>query len=161
VDQAVCDVAIAVPRAATGGAVLVPFAGHEHDWAALELGAWLAAAHGVPLRLLGVEARGDGSGRDASRLLASASLALQRGMGLATESALVPAGVDAILAAAEEGAFLLTGLSDRWAREGLGEARLALARRARPTVLFVRHGLRPGGIAPREALTRFTWSGFR
>jgi hypothetical protein len=25
-------------------------------------------------------------------------------------------------------------------------------------VLFVRRGLRPGGLAPPEALTRFTWS---
>jgi hypothetical protein len=26
-------------------------------------------------------------------------------------------------------------------------------------VLFVRGGLRPGGLAPPHALTRFTWSG--
>jgi hypothetical protein len=28
-------------------------------------------------------------------------------------------------------------------------------------VLLVRHGLRPGGMAPPEALTRFTWSAVR
>ena len=40
-----CDVALLVPRAATPqGPVLVPFGGAEHDWAAVELGAWLARA---------------------------------------------------------------------------------------------------------------------
>ena len=33
--------------------VVIPFGGAEHDWAALELGAWLAAATGAPLQLLG------------------------------------------------------------------------------------------------------------
>ena len=160
--QAVCDVALVAPGdSAAGGAVLVPFAGHEHDWAALELGAWLAAAHTVPLRLIGVEARAGAvtGARDASRLLASASLALQRGMGVAAESALVPAGVGGVLAAARDTRALVVALSERWQREGLGEARLALARGARPPVLFVRRGLRPGGTAPPAALTRFTWSG--
>lgn len=61
--QAVCDVALLVPGdVAAGGAVLVPFAGHEHDWAALELGTCLATAHGAPLHLIGVEARA-GAGR--------------------------------------------------------------------------------------------------
>ena len=40
-----CDVALLVPREATPeGPVLVPFGGAEHDWAAVELGAWLARA---------------------------------------------------------------------------------------------------------------------
>jgi DNA-binding SARP family transcriptional activator len=162
--RAVCDVALVAPGdPAAGGAVLVPFAGHEHDWAALELGAWLAVAHGVVLRLIGVEARADaaGGGRDASRLLASASLALQRGLGIAAESTLVPAGVDGVLATARHARALVIGLSERWEREGLGEVRLALARGAQPPVLFVRRGLRPGGMAPPAALTRFTWSGVR
>ena len=46
-DDAPCDVAILVgARAAGAGAVLVPFSGSEHDWAAVELGAWLARADG-------------------------------------------------------------------------------------------------------------------
>src|SRR5205085_10808839 len=73
--EAPCDVAVA-PRAdlpfRPEAAVLVPFAGDKEEWAALELGAWLARAHGLPLRLLGAEAR-DGR-RDASGMLASASL---------------------------------------------------------------------------------------
>ena len=157
--QAVCDVALVAPGNAGGGPVMVPFAGHPHDWAALELGAWLATAHGVPLRLVGVDA-GIG-GRDASRLLASASLALQRGMGVTTESALVPAGVEGLIDAVAGATALVAGLSERWEREGLGAARVTLARDAGPPVLFVRRGLRPGGMAPPEALTRFTWSRLR
>src|SRR6266508_5266225 len=38
-----CDVALLVSRDATPeGPVLVPFGGAEHDWAAVELGAWFA-----------------------------------------------------------------------------------------------------------------------
>ena len=40
-----CDVALLVARDATPeGPVLVPFGGAEHDWAAVELGAWFARA---------------------------------------------------------------------------------------------------------------------
>ena len=58
--------------------VHVPFGGGEHDWAALELGAWLASATGAPLRLVGTRADPRSGRRDASRLLADASLAVQR-----------------------------------------------------------------------------------
>ena len=153
---AVCDVALVVPGAAGEGPVVVPFAGHAHDWCALELGAWLATAHGVALRLIGVEA-GRGT-RDASRLLASASLSLQRGIGIRTESALVPAGAQGVVGAARDATAVVVALSERWEREGLGKARLEIARAAQPPVLFVRRGLRPGALAPPEALTRFTWS---
>src|SRR5207247_3381887 len=53
-----CDVAV-VARAApfeAAAPVLVPFGGGREEWAALELAAWLARAHGLPLRLLGAEA---------------------------------------------------------------------------------------------------------
>src|SRR4051794_7889993 len=40
-----CDVAVVVGRpVAEPGPVLVPFAGGEHDWSAVELGAWLASS---------------------------------------------------------------------------------------------------------------------
>jgi hypothetical protein len=42
--------------------------------------------------------------------------------------------------------------------EGLGEARHELACAAPCPVLFLRRGVSPGGLAPPEALTRFTWS---
>jgi DNA-binding SARP family transcriptional activator len=140
------------------GPVVVPFAGHDHDWAALEAGAWLARALDVPLRLVGTRAAPSAGRRDASRLLASASLALQRGVGVASDYVLADAGAGGVLQAGSDAAFLVTGLSGRWIKEGLGEARAELAREAPCPVLFLRRGVSPGGLAPPEALTRFTWS---
>src|SRR5918994_2004765 len=54
-----CDVALLVSRdAMPKGPVLVPFGGAEHDWAAVELGAWFARANQAPLRLAGAAAAG-------------------------------------------------------------------------------------------------------
>ena len=160
--HAVCDVALVAGAqrgiAAADAPVLVPFGGHQHDWAAVELGAWIASVSGVPLRLVGTRADPSTGRRDASRLLGSASLALQHALGVAAEPVLVEPGTDAIVDAADGAALVIAGLSDRWAREGLGTARLELARRAATPVLLVRRGLRPGGLAPPRALTRFTWS---
>ncbi len=136
------------------GPVLVPFAGTDHDWSAIELGAWLAGSWQVPLRLAGPAVEG---GRDASRLLASASLAVQRALGVAAEPLLVEPGPDALVAAAADAGVTVVGLSDRWRKDGLGPTRAALAGSGTPTLL-VRKGLRPGGLAPAENLTRFTWS---
>ncbi len=149
-----CDVAVSVGKSPVPGPVLVPFAGAEHDWSAIELGAWLAGGWKVPLRLAGPAVEG---GRDASRLLASASLAVQRALGVAAEPLLVDPGPDALVTAAAEAGVVVVGLSDRWRKEGLGPVRSALAAADQPTLL-VRKGLRPGGLAPAENLTRFTWS---
>jgi hypothetical protein len=157
--SAPCDVALLLGTTPDPGPekpVLVPFSGAEHDWAAVEVAAWIAAATAAPLRLAGSE--GGLEKRDASRLLARASLLVQRAVGIATEPLLVPRGPDGIIRAADAAGLIVGGLSDRWRREGLGETRLAVARRARPPTLLVRRGLRPGGIAPQETLTRFTWS---
>jgi hypothetical protein len=137
----------AVRAAATGAG---PVRWGRDEWAALELGAWLAKAHGTSLRLLGVEA--NGSTRDASRMLASASLALQRFTGSVAEPAIVAAGADGILA--EGGAAIVASLPDG----GLDATRATLAERAAVPVLFVHGGLRPSGIAPARTLTRFSWS---
>ena len=142
--------------APAGGGVLVPFGGGEHDWAAVELGAWMAASTGEGLRLAGP--RGGSAGRDASRLLADASLAVQRTTGIAAEPALVDSGPGGLLAAAAGATAVVVGLSPRWRREGLGDARRALVADPRCPVLVAHRGLRPSGIAPREAATRFTWS---
>jgi DNA-binding SARP family transcriptional activator len=149
-----CDVAVAVGPKASPGAVLVPFGGNEHDWGAIELGAWLAGSWQVPLRVAGPAVEG---GKDASRLLASASLAVHRAFGIAAEPLLVEPGVNQLVAAAGGAAISIIGLSERWRTDGLGSARAALAAAGRP-VLLVRKGLRPGGIAPPQNLTRFTWS---
>jgi DNA-binding SARP family transcriptional activator len=157
--SAPCDVALLLGTAPDPGPekpLLVPFSGAEHDWAAVEIAAWIAAATRAPLRLASSE--GGQKTRDASRLLARASLLVQRVVGVATEPLLVPRGPEGIVRAAEADGLIVVGLSDRWRKEGLGESRLEIARRARPSTLLVRHGLRPGGIAPQETMTRFTWS---
>jgi DNA-binding SARP family transcriptional activator len=155
--RAPCDVAVHIGREdqARDGPVLVLFGGGDHDWTAVELGAWIAAAQGVPLRLAGPA---QGVGRDASRALASASLAVQRVLGVAAEPMLLPPAEADVLAAAADAALVVVGLPERWHRNGLGRVRTALAASARPPALVVRRGLRPGGLAPRESLTRFTWT---
>ena len=140
------------------GPVLVPFGGAEHDWAAVELAAWFARAENVPLRLAGAAAVPERGRRDASRLLSHGALAVQRVVGISAEPLLVAPGDEGMLDASRDAGLLVVGLSTRWHREGLGAARLRLAREAAPPTLLVRRGLRPGGLAPPPALTHFTWS---
>ena len=157
--ETACDVALLAARDATPqGPVLVPFGGAEHDWAAVELGAWFARAERAPLRLAGAAAVPEHGKRDASRLLSHGALAVQRVVGISAEPLLIPPGEEGMLEASRDAGLLVVGLSTRWHREGLGPARLRLAREATPPTLLVRRGLRPGGLAPPPALTRFTWS---
>jgi DNA-binding SARP family transcriptional activator len=151
-----CDVALLAGSASPlgSGPVLVLFAGADHDWAAVELGAWIARSQEAPLRLAGPRE----DDRDASRLLATASIALQRVFGVVAEPMLLEPGPDAVVQAARDAAVVVLGLSDRWRKEGLGTVRLALACETETPTLLVRRGLRPGGLAPREAQTRFTWT---
>jgi hypothetical protein len=138
--------------------VAVPFGGGEHDWAALELGAWLAASLPAPLLLLGPVAEPESGRRDASRLLARASMIVQRIVGVAAEPLLTPPGAEPVLEATGDARVLVIGLSQAWREKGLGGARGTIASRAPAPVLLVRRGVRPGGLAPDETLTRFTWS---
>ena len=130
--RAPSDVAVLVARedavVAPGpdAPLVVPFGGAEHDWAALELGAWLAASTGAPLRLLGATGEGEGED-DASRLLATASLLVQRFVGVAAEPLLAAPGRDGLLEAAAGAGLLVIGLSDRWREEGLGPVRHEIA----------------------------------
>ncbi len=118
-DSALCDVALlAGGEADTRGPVVVPFGGADHDWAAVELGAWAARARGAPLLLLGADAAPGAGKRDASRLLSHASLAVQRALGVAAEPKLVTPGVEAILVASESAGLLVLGLSARWRTQG-------------------------------------------
>jgi DNA-binding SARP family transcriptional activator len=153
-EQAPCDVALLVgtPRE---GPVLVPFGGAWHDWAALELGAWVARATGSPLRLIG--ALGTDDEPDASRLLADASLIVQRTAGIVAEPLLAPPG-RGVLALAEGAGLLVVGFSERWRQEGLGRVRGALVEAPPAPTVLVRRGPRPGGLAPPETVTRFGWS---
>jgi DNA-binding SARP family transcriptional activator len=141
----------------SGDGICVPFGGGDHDWAALELGAWLASSKGIVLRLLGVRADPRKRRRDASRLLADAAISVQRAIGIDAVPQLVDRDPAALVEAVEGATFVLTGLSAGWRREGLGDVRRALVRRTRPTLL-VHSGPRPSGLAPAGARTRFTWT---
>ena len=68
------------------------------------------------------------------------------------------AGADELVDAVADAGIVAVGISPRWRREGIGAARRALVRAARPAVLLVRRGPRPGGLAPGESRTRFTWT---
>lgn len=77
--------------------VMVPVGGADHEWAAVELGAWLARASGTQLVLLGTAADKEIGSSDASRLLAHSSLATQKGLGISAVPKLVREGMKALL----------------------------------------------------------------
>jgi Kef-type K+ transport system membrane component KefB len=161
-EQAPCDVAVLVerkegPTIDADHPVMVPFGGGDHDWAALELAAWIASATGAPLKLIGA-GNGNGSG-DASRVLDSASLVVRQLAGIETEAVLVNLSNGGIVPATQGAGLLVVGLSDRWKNEGLGAVRAAIAKAAPAPILFVRRGMRPGALAPRTGdVTKFAWS---
>ena len=161
--RAPCDVGVLV---SSGGrlkldaqaSVVVPFGGAEHDWSALELGAWIASAAGSTLRLLGAVADGD-SADAVERRLADAALLVRGFAGIEPGTVLVGGrGRPGVLPVARTATLLVIGLSDRWQHDGLGETRSQIARSAGVPVLFVRRGTRPAALAPRDDFTRFTWS---
>jgi Kef-type K+ transport system membrane component KefB len=162
-EHAPCDVAILVAKEqdpielGPDHPILVPFGGAEHDWAALELGSWLAASTGAPLRLLGAGGQTDET-KSVTRMLADAGLLVQQATGVATEPLVVAGGRDSIVQAATGAGLLVLGLSDRWKREGLGPTRSAIAASSPAPTLFVRRGTRPGLFAPKENVTQFKWS---
>lgn len=155
-----CDVALVLRRggALRGGEILVPFGGGDHDWAALELGAWLGRATGATLRLLGAAGEGRAAA-DASRLLADASLVLQRATGIVAVPLLSPSGSRGIAAAAADTAGLLVlGLSERWRDEGLGRTRASLCAEPPCPVVVTHRGARTGLLRPPSMSSRFPWS---
>jgi hypothetical protein len=157
--RAPCDVGVLAGGGAAGpGPVVTPFGGVEHDWSAIELAAWLAGSFGTTLRLLGTEADPSGGRRDASRLLARASLVVQQVVGIVTEPVLVRPGEGGVLEAARDARLLVIGLSDRWRSEGIGRVRAAVAAGAGAPTLFVRRGMRASGVTPHHTLTRFSWT---
>ena len=143
---------------AAGSGVFVPFGGGEHDWAALELGAWLALAAAVPLTLVGTHDDPRHARRDASRMLADASLAVQRVVGVETTPLLAEPSSESLVAAVEPASAVVVGISPRWRREGVGATRRALLGASNVPVVLVHRGPRPGGLAPHESRTRFSWS---
>lgn len=142
----------------TGDGVFVPFGGAEHDWAALELAAWFASAISLPLILVGSRADQARGRRDASRLLANASLAVQRIADVVAQPLLVEPKEGALVHAASAAAAVVVGISPRWRQEGIGATRRALIGATGAPVVLVRGGQRPGALAPRKSRTRFSWS---
>jgi Kef-type K+ transport system membrane component KefB/nucleotide-binding universal stress UspA family protein len=162
-ENAPCDVAVLVAREGTDielnaeHPVVVPFGGAEHDWAALELGSWLAASSEAPLKLLGAAGQTD-EGGIVSRMLGDAGLLVQQMTGVQTEPVIVPGGREGIVAAGGAAGLLVLGLSDRWRREGLGPTRSEIAKAAPAPVLFVRRGTRPGVFSSGDSHQEFKWS---
>ncbi len=162
-EKAPCDAAVLVAREnvpielGAEAPVLVPFGGAEHDWAALELGSWLAASTGAPLKMLGAAGQTEDS-KSVTRMLADAGLLVQRATGIETEPLVMAGGSTGITSAAASAGLLVIGLSDRWRQEGLGPIRSEIAKSAAAPVLFVRRGTRPGMFASKDDVTQFKWS---
>lgn len=156
-ERAPCDVAVLAGGAGRGKGtcVAVPFGGGEHDWAAAAIAALQAAGSGASLRLVGTRTRG---GADASRLMASASLAIQRLVRIEVDPVVAEPDERALTAAVADAALTVVGVSPRWKHDGIGTTRHALVRASDAPVLLVHRGPRPSCLAPREAMTRFTWS---
>jgi hypothetical protein len=138
--------------------VTVPFGGGEHEWAALETGAWIASAWGAGLSLVGTAADDERGRRDASRLLATASLIAQRAAGVTATPRLALRGAALMAEAAAGSGLVVVGVSERWEEEGLGAARLALTRLGETPVLVVRRGLLAGELSGVAEVSRYTWS---
>src|SRR5262249_30488958 len=96
--------------------------------------------------------------RDASRLLANVALLVQQVAAIETKPSLVATGSDAVVEAVEGRRAVVIGLPDEWPSRGLGRTRAEVVRSASPLVILVRGGLKPGGLAPAETMTRYTWT---
>ena len=83
---------------------------------------------------------------------------MQQYAGIPAEPLVAEAGREGVVDAAKGAGLLVIGLSERWREEGLGPTRSEIARAAPAPVLFVRRGTRPGALAPRDDVTRFSWS---
>ena len=137
---------------------MTPFGGADHDWSAIELAAWLAGrsrprcGSSEPRPTTNAAAAMPAGYSPAPRYSSS------RWSASSPSRSSSPPGKDGVLEQPHDARLLVIGLSDRWRTEGIGPARAAVAASARVPTLFVRRGLRPGGIAPSETLTRFTWT---
>jgi hypothetical protein len=145
------------PSLGSTSKIYVPFGGSEHDWAALEISASLCVATGARLRMVGTRSDPARGRRDSSRLLADASMAVQKVIGIDTDPLLVDADDAALARAIKAADVVVTGVSQRWKQQGMGSVCMALLR-AHGAVLLVHRGPRPSALAPRESRTRFSWS---
>lgn len=129
-----------MPAIGPGRPVAVAFSGTEDDWAALELPARIAAAHGAHVQLLRV---GDAAEEaDAGRIAAEAAAAVEQLSGVATEPVAVFPG--RLAEVAREAGLGVVGISGRWRAEGLGPIHSEVVTAVPAPLLFVRRGARPG-----------------
>jgi DNA-binding SARP family transcriptional activator len=160
IERSTADLAVAVGTSvdwSKGSGVFVPFGGGEYEWAALELAAWLASAVDVTLPLVGVGADPASGRRDASRLLANASVAVQRLVGIDAMSVFAEASADALADALAPATLVVLGMPRRPATGRTALRDVVVEKIAMPTLLLYA-GSRPGGLAPRDVRTRFSWS---
>ena len=141
-----------------GEGVFVPFGGGVHDWAALELAAWLAAAADLPLRLVGTKA-------DASlgRRMRAGCSPMRRSRSSASSASPPsrcwpsrPTPRSSQLSSRRPSSCSASHRDGGWTasvRPGGYSCAMAARRRCSCTA-----GRVPGGLAPRESSTRFTWS---
>jgi DNA-binding SARP family transcriptional activator len=156
-ERSPADVGIVAGAPRISESIFVPFGGGEHDWAALELAAWLAAVAGTELVLVGTGSDRQSGRRDASRLLAHAAVAAQRLAGISTRPLLAAPSHEGLCDAVEPAGAVIIGVTESWRSAGIGDARRALVAAGAPLVL-VHRGPRPGGLAPQESRTRFSWT---
>jgi len=131
------DVALLERGERGGDGVFVLLSGGDHGWAALELGAWLARAGSTTLTL--VERHGD------ARRVEDASLAVERVVGIRAKPRRVESDDELGAVLADAALVVAAG------KPGLVDA-------VRAPLLLVHRGLRPGGLAPSESRTQFSWS---
>jgi hypothetical protein len=134
-----------VPDIGPGWPVAVPFGGAEQDWAALELAARIAGAHGASVRMVGSTDEPLARNGDATSLLADAALVVEQLTGVATEPVLVSPGGMAKMG--REAGLVVVGISDQWRVEGLRPIHSEIVHALPIHVLFVRRGTRPGILA--------------
>jgi Kef-type K+ transport system membrane component KefB len=134
-----------VPDIGPSRPVAVPFRGAEQDWAALELAARIAGAHGASIRLLGSTGEPLAGNGDATSLLADAALVVQQLTGVATEPVLV--SPDGVAKMGREAGLLVVGIPNQWRVEGLRPIHSEIVHALPVHVLFVRRGTRPGILA--------------
>jgi nucleotide-binding universal stress UspA family protein len=155
-----CDIAVlmgADRAAGEGDPIVALFGGGDHEWAALQMAAVLAKGRDATLRLVGSAADLRSGTRDASRLLGTASLVVQRLTNVIAEPSLVEPG-GGVLHALDGAGLVVFGVSDRWPAEGLGSLRTAIVEQAPSPVLVLRRGPRSTAPARREGQSRYAWS---
>ena len=150
-EQAPCDVALLVRRAPLrDGPVLVPFGAGRHDWAALELGALGRARDRRAAAADRRRLRRAADGRDASRLLADASLIVQRHGGRRRRAGAGPPGRRGVVAQAEAPGCSSSASPTAGARRVSAACATRSSRDPPAPTVFVRRGSASGGLTPAD-----------